>query len=65
MLSSSVVTSLQDAELNLRNALAFAARGERPFVAKSIASMISEIDSLQHADKMIDNLDKFIEESDE
>ena len=65
MLSSSVVNSLQDAELNLRNALAFAARGEGPFVAKSIASMISEIDSLQHADKMIDNLDKFIEETDE
>lgn len=57
-LSNSVVESLKDAESNLRNALAYAARSERPFVAKSIASLVSDIDSLVHIDHLLDSMDR-------
>ena len=43
-----VEESLREAESNLRNALAFSARGEKPFIAKHIADMIMSIDSLIH-----------------
>ena len=59
-LSKSVIESLQDAESNLRNALAFAARSERPFVAKSIANMVAELDSLIHIDHLMDSMETFI-----
>ena len=38
-LSKSVEESLKEAELALRNALAFAARGERPVVCGTIAAV--------------------------
>jgi hypothetical protein len=57
-LSNSVVESLKDAESSLRNALAYAARSERPFVAKSIASLVSDIDSLVHIDHLLDSMDR-------
>lgn len=57
-LSKSVIESLQDAESNLRNALAFAARSERPFVAKSIANMVAELDSLIHIDHLMDSMEQ-------
>jgi len=38
-LSESVENSLREAEASLRNALAFAARQEKPFIAKNIADM--------------------------
>ena len=56
-LSKSVIESLQDAESNLRNALASAARSERPFVAKSIANMVAELDSLIHIDHLMDSME--------
>jgi hypothetical protein len=58
-LSKSVVESLKDAESSLRNALAYAARSERPFVGKSIANLISEIDSLVHIDHLLDSMDRY------
>ena len=42
-LSKSVEESLTEAEANLRNALAFAARQERPLVCTQIAKLISDI----------------------
>jgi len=42
-LSESVETSLKEAEQSLRNALAYAARQEKPFVGKHIADMIMDI----------------------
>ena len=45
-LSESVETSLREAEAALRNALAYAARQEKPFVGKHIAELIMEIDNL-------------------
>lgn len=56
-LSKSVEESLREAEQNLRNALAFAARQEKPFIAKHIADMIMQIDGLISADAMLDKLE--------
>ncbi len=56
-LSKSVEDSLVEAESNLRNALAFAARQERPMVCSIIAEMISKIDSLQSMDSILDKLE--------
>ena len=64
-LSKSVIESLQDAESNLRNALAFAARSERPFVAKSIANMVAELDSLIHIDHLMDSMEHSLGDTDE
>jgi len=57
-LSESVETSLKEAEASLRNALAYAARQEKPFIGKHIAEMIMEIDNLISADKLIDKLEE-------
>ena len=56
-LSKSVEESLKEAEQSLRNALAFAARQEEPYVGKQIAEMIMNIDSLIKIDKLFDKLD--------
>lgn len=57
-LSESVATSLKEAEASLRNALAYAARQERPLVCKTISAMISDIDSLMKIDEFIDKLEE-------
>lgn len=57
-LSDSVENSLKEAEQNLRNALSFAARQERPMVCKVVANMISDIDSLIKMDSLIDTLEE-------
>jgi len=56
-LSESVETSLKEAEASLRNALAYAARQEKPFVAKHIADMVMQIDNLISADALIDKIE--------
>ena len=56
-LSESVENSLKEAEASLRNALAFAARGERPMVCSVIADMIHRIESLQSTDNLLDKLE--------
>lgn len=56
-LSDSVETSLKEAEASLRNALAYAARQERPMVCSIIADMISRIESLQTTDSILDKLE--------
>jgi hypothetical protein len=48
---------LKDASASLRNALSYAARQEKPFVAKHIADMIMHIDSLISADALMDKLE--------
>lgn len=57
-LSESVETSLKEAEQNLRNALSFAARQERPLVCKTISAMIGDIDQLIKIDELIDKLEQ-------
>jgi len=56
-LSKSVEESLKEAEASLRNALAFAARQERPMVCSVIAELISRIESLQSTDAILDKLE--------
>tara|TARA_B100001173_G_scaffold56133_1_gene46876 strand:- start:51 stop:281 length:231 start_codon:yes stop_codon:yes gene_type:complete len=56
-LSESVEASLRDAEQSLRNALAFAARQERPMVCSTIAEMISKIESVIQTDEILDKLE--------
>ena len=56
-LSQSVEESLKEAEQSLRNALAFAARQERPMVCSTIAEMIGKIESVIHTDVILDKLE--------
>lgn len=56
-LSKTVEESLNEATLNLRNALAFSARSEKPFVCKEIASIIHQIDNVKHCDEVLDMLE--------
>jgi hypothetical protein len=56
-LSESVEQSLKEAEAALRNALAYAARQEKPFVAREISSMICSIDNLITVGQLVDKLE--------
>ena len=56
-LSKTVEDSLQEAQQSLRNALAYAARQERPMVCTVIADLISRIDSIQSTDSILDKLE--------
>lgn len=56
-LSKSVEASLQEAESHLRNALAYAARQERPMVCTSIAEIIQKLEHIQSFDDILDKLE--------
>jgi hypothetical protein len=56
-LGSQVEESLKETTQNLRNALSFAARTERPMVCSVIADLISRIESVQNTDAILDKLD--------
>ena len=47
-LSEQVESSLIEAQEDLRNALSFAARTEKPYISKHIADMLSNIDNILH-----------------
>lgn len=57
-LSESVEQSLREAEASLRNALAYAARQEKPFVAREISAMVCAIDGLIKTDEFLDKMEK-------
>lgn len=57
-LSESVESSLKEAEASLRNALAYAARQERPMVCSVIADIVSRIETLQSTDALLDKLEQ-------
>lgn len=61
-LSQSVSESIEEAKSSLRNALAFAARQEHPFVSKTLAESIFNLHMLQFTDKMLTELDESTEE---
>ena len=63
-LGKQVEESLKEAQSNLRNALSFAARGERSFVCKQIAEMISNIDQIGSFDGIMDTLENYSNEKD-
>ena len=56
-LSDTVKSSLRDAQENLRNALAYSARTEKPYVSKHIATLMSDIDNLIDATDIIDKIE--------
>lgn len=56
-LSKQVTDSLEEAQSSLRNALAFAARNERPVVSKCISELMCDIDKLKSLDQLFDTLD--------
>tara|TARA_R100000742_G_C4232094_1_gene53450 strand:+ start:498 stop:737 length:240 start_codon:yes stop_codon:yes gene_type:complete len=60
-LSESVLNSLNEAESHLRNALAFAARSERPFACKSIAQLIFKLELIQKTDETLDMIDERVD----
>lgn len=56
-LGQQVEESLREAESSLRNALAYAARTERPVVVSVIADLISRIESIISTDELLDKLE--------
>jgi|TARA_B000000557_G_scaffold58177_1_gene45156 hypothetical protein len=56
-LSETVKSSLRDAQENLKNALAYAARTEKPFVSKHIADMLANIENIIDASEVIDKIE--------
>ena len=53
-LSRPVEESLRASQEHLRDALAFAARGEKSYVAKHIANFLADIDNLIDAQEMME-----------
>jgi hypothetical protein len=64
-LSNSVDESLNEASAHLRNALAYAARQERPIVCTQIAKLISDIEGIGSFENIMDTLDDRISEMEE
>jgi hypothetical protein len=64
-LSNSVEESLNEASTHLRNALAYAARQERPIVCTQIAKLISDIEGIGSFENIMDTLDDRISEMEE
>ena len=62
MLTRQVEDSLRAAQEHLRDALAFAARGEKPFVAKHIANFLADVDNLIDAQDLIENMRDYMDE---
>lgn len=61
-LGKHVEESLSEASENLRNALAFAARQERPTVCKQIATILSEIEGIGSLDSIMDTIEEHTNE---
>ena len=56
-LSQQVKESIEDAKSNLKNALAFSARNEKPMISKHIADMLANIDNLMMASTIMDKIE--------
>ena len=55
-LTDTVEYSLRESQDSLRNALAFSARNEQPYVSKHIADMLANIDNLIDTADVIEHL---------
>ena len=60
-LSKKVEDSLLEAQGNIRNALANAARSERPITINALGKLLSDIEALTKFDDLLDKLDQEIE----
>ena len=56
-LSQQVEDSLRESQECLRNALAYSARNEKPYISKHIADMLMTIDSLIDMQTIIDTIE--------
>jgi hypothetical protein len=56
-LGTQVEESLKEAEASLRNALAFAARQERPMVCSVISELICRIEGVMSTNSLLDKLE--------
>ena len=56
-LSKQVRDSLDESSTHLRNALAFSARTEKPYISKHIADMLAQIDNIIDATEMLEKLE--------
>lgn len=61
-LSQQVTESLDDATGHLRNALAFAARHERPVTINAISKLLNDVESLQQFDSLMDTIEQHVED---
>ena len=61
-LSKQVETALQEAQDRLREALAFAARSEKPYISKPISDMMMKIDCLCEVSTLIVMVESNIDE---
>ena len=62
-LSEQVESSLMEAQEDLRNALSFAARTEKPYISKHIADMMSNIDNLIHVVPLLEQVEDGLNDS--
>ena len=62
-LNSNVEESLKEAEGNLRNALHWSAKNEKPYVSVMISRMIADVDNLIQMDKFADKLEEKMKNS--
>jgi|TARA_B100001564_G_scaffold225586_1_gene190169 hypothetical protein len=60
-LSKKVDEYLVEAQGNIRNALAYAARSERPVTINALGRLLNDIEALSKFDDLLDKLDQEIE----
>jgi len=63
-LTDTVEYSLREAQEKLRNALAFSARNEKPYVSKHIADMLANIDNIIDTADVIEHLKELEQDPD-
>ena len=64
-LSKQVQESLDEAQGNLRNALAYAARNEEPYMSKHIADIMFSIENLKNVTNLMAISDKVMKQLEE
>ena len=57
MVSEQVKASLNEAKKHLRDALAFAARTESPFIIKNLGEMVFNVEHIQEVDAILEAFD--------
>ena len=63
-LTDTVEYSLRESQESLRNALAFSARNEKPYVSKHIADMLANIDNIIDTADVIEHLKELEQDPD-
>jgi hypothetical protein len=60
-LSEQTSESLKKAETHLHDALAFAARVEKPYIVRELGSILSHLDNIQATDSLFDRMSTAID----